>query len=63
MNRSRIERAVARVTGESLATIQQLGFSMVELQSNVSDDPRARPGIVDWDALELQRVGLFPPRP
>jgi hypothetical protein len=63
MPRSCVELAVARSTGESLATVQRLGFSMVELQSNVSDDPPARPGIVDWDALELQRVGLFPPRP
>lgn len=63
MTHSRVERAVARATGESLATIQRLGFSIVEPQPNFSDDPPARPGIVDWDALELQRVGLFPPRP
>lgn len=62
MNRSRIELAVARATGESLASVRRLGFSAVEPQVNLSDDPPARPGIVDWDDLELQRVGLFPPR-
>lgn len=63
MTRSCVERAVARATGESLATVQWLGFSVVEPQPNVSDGRPAAPGIVDWDALELQRVGLFPPRP
>ena len=62
MTRSRVELAVARATGESLATVQRLGFSVVEPQQNVSDGRPATPGIVDWDALELQRVGLFPPR-
>jgi hypothetical protein len=63
MTRSCVERAVVRATGESLAIVQRLGFSVIEPQVNLSDDPPAKPGIVDWDALELQRVGLFPPRP
>ena len=63
MTRSRVERAVARVTGESLATVQRLGFSIIEPRLIVSGDPPAKPSIVDWDLLDSQRVGLFPPRP
>lgn len=62
MTRSRVERAVARATGESLATIQRLGFSNVEPQPSASDDPPAKPGVIDWDVLQLQRVGIFPAR-
>ena len=63
MTRSRVERAVARATGESLATIQRLGFSIDEPQPITSDDPPAKPGVIDWDVLQLQRVGIFPNRP
>lgn len=63
MSHSRVERTVARATGESLATIHRLGFSALELRPIASDDPPAKPSIVDWDDLDLQRVGLFPPRP
>ena len=62
MPRSHVEHAVARATGESLAFVQRLGFSVVEPQPIISDDPPAKPGIVDWDALAMQRVGIFPAR-
>ena len=63
MTRSRVERAVARATGESLTTIQRLGFSIAERKVNASDDPPAKLGVIDWDVLQQQRVGIFPPRP
>lgn len=62
MTRSRIERAVARATGESLSTIKRLGFSMAEPAAADCDDPPELPNIIDWDVLQEQRVGLFPHR-
>jgi hypothetical protein len=62
MTRSRLERAVARATGESLSTIKRLGFSVVEPQPDDFDDQPAVPSVVDWDDLQQRRVGLFPCR-
>ncbi|HVX61725.1 MAG TPA: hypothetical protein VHC19_14015 [Pirellulales bacterium] len=62
MSRSRVERAVARATGESLSTIKRLGFSMIEPAAGNLDDQPSPPNVVDWDALQQQRVGLFPHR-
>jgi hypothetical protein len=62
MTRSRLERAVARATGESLSTIKRLGFSVVEPQPDGFDDQPVAPNVVDWDDLQQRRVGLFPSR-
>ena len=62
MTRSRVERAVARATGESLVTVQRLGFSIVEQQANICDDPPPRPSSIDWEVLQRRRVGIFPAR-
>jgi len=64
MTQSRLNRAVARVTGESLATIRNLGFSIAD-PVDVSFDPEptpAMPQVVDWDKLDADRVAVFPIR-
>ena len=62
MTRSHIERAVARATGEAISTIKRLGFSLVETTAIGCNAPPTCPNVVDWDALDQQRVGLFPNR-
>jgi hypothetical protein len=62
MTRSRIERAVARATGEAISTVKRLGFSLVETNVSGCDAPPTCPNVVDWDALDQRRVGLFPNR-
>ncbi|MBI3464355.1 MAG: hypothetical protein HY000_15060 [Planctomycetes bacterium] len=55
MTKSELDRAVAHATGESLATIRSLGFSMLT-------PPAEEPQMVDWDELDAERVALFPGR-
>ncbi|HEV7279359.1 MAG TPA: hypothetical protein VGN57_04020 [Pirellulaceae bacterium] len=70
MRHSDLQRAVARVTGESLASIRRRGFSLLgatepeEFDGESCDfDPGAGP--IDWDALDAQRAlpswGSFSP--
>jgi hypothetical protein len=57
MNQSQLDRAVARATGETLATVSRMGFSIANPES-VHYDPepsRRRPLVVDWDELEARR--------
>ena len=53
-------RAIARVTGESVRTIQQFGFSTLNFELPVADADAAdgEPQMVDWDRLERERVEL-----
>ena len=53
MTQRQLERAVARQTGESMSTIRNRGFSIVE-------PPDLEPLVVDWDELQAERLGLFP---
>ncbi len=62
MTCSHIERAVALATGEAISTVKRLGFSLVETAVNGCDSPPKCPNVVDWDALDQRRVGLFPNR-
>jgi hypothetical protein len=62
MTRSRIERAVARMTGESLSIIKRLGFNVALPAAGDCDDQPALPNVVDWDDLAHQRIALFPNR-
>lgn len=55
MTPSEIEHAVARATGESLATIRRLGISTI---IPIADEPLT----VDWDELDAQRMAIFPDR-
>lgn len=57
MTQRQLNRAAARATGESTATIARMGFSPCD------DDPSARePLTTDWDVLDAARPGLFPQR-
>lgn len=68
MTHSRIDRAVARATGESIATIRRMGFQ-IACPRLVRFDPEpdanqiaGEPAIVDWDDLDAQRVSYLPQR-
>ena len=63
MTQYQLDHAVARATGESLATISRLGFGLAD-PAVVSYDPEAprRPRIVNWDRLDAQRPGYLPQR-
>jgi len=58
MSERELYRAIAHHTGESVRTIQQLGFSAVGSTSDGADDdgPNGEPQVVDWDRLEAERV-------
>jgi hypothetical protein len=55
MTQSEIELAVARATGESLATIRRLGINTI---IPVAEEPLT----VDWDEVDSHRLGIFPSR-
>jgi hypothetical protein len=63
MTQSLLDRAVARATGESPATIRHMGFSLlgpVETDDDLDDMPRPR--TVNWDFLDAERIGFLPQR-
>jgi hypothetical protein len=60
MKQSLLERAVALATGESIATIRRMGFSMLGPNSGNSELPR--PQTVNWDRLDAQRPAYLPQR-
>jgi hypothetical protein len=53
MTQAELDREISRTTGESVTTIRNLGFSLVE-------PPDSEPLTVDWDAVDAERVGMFP---
>lgn len=56
MRQSDLNRAVARATGESLSTIQRLGFLLADPSTEVDGDSEEHgPYIIDWDELAAQR--------
>ena len=62
MTPSEVNRQVARMTGESVTTISEMGFGLADPVS-VSFDPepdRRPPLVVDWDRLEEQRYAVLP---
>ena len=63
MTRYELNHAVARATGESLATISHLGFGLADPDIVRHDpEPLRRPRIVNWDRLDAQRPGYLPQR-
>jgi hypothetical protein len=63
MTQSMINRAVARATGESRATIRHLGFSLLGPVETADDlHELHRPQTVNWDALDTERQGFLPQR-
>jgi hypothetical protein len=62
VTQAEITRAVARVTGETVRTIAQLGFSLAD-PDVVEWDPEpydVEDKILDWDAVDAQRAVLVP---
>ena len=57
MTQSELDQQVATITGESMATITQLGFSPLW---PVPYERDREPLTVDWDAVDQQREVLFP---
>ena len=53
MTQRDLDRQIARATGESVSTIRNLGFSVLEM-------PEPEPRTVDWDAVDENRVAVFP---
>jgi hypothetical protein len=60
MNQPRLDRAVARATGETLGTISHLGFNIAdpELVRHDPEPSRRAPHVVDWDELDARRQRL-----
>lgn len=53
MYQSDLNRAVAEATGESVSTIDHLGFQLAGPTAILEDDRSdRRPSIVDWDILQ-----------
>jgi hypothetical protein len=53
MTQRELERELAHMTGESLSTIRQRGFSLAE-------PPELEPLVVDWDQVEAERSANVP---
>ena len=57
MNQRELNREVAKATGETVATIDQLGFVPLE---PIPYERDREPLLVDWDEVEQQRMMLHP---
>ena len=57
MSQQELESAVARATGESVRTVRNRGFSIVEPELlDFDPEPNLLPvQIVDWDTVDLRR--------
>lgn len=56
MTSQELNQAVASATGETVDTIARLGFSPLALEPVEDDLPERPPLVVDWDALDRQRL-------
>ena len=56
MTQAELAREISRATGDSIATINRLGFSLMEPETDYE------PRMVDWEAVDARRVGLFASR-
>jgi hypothetical protein len=56
MQQNDLNRAVARATGETVATVKRLGFLLADPQDAFvlehPHDERLGPQVIDWDELE-----------
>jgi hypothetical protein len=63
MTQSQLDRAVAHATGEPLASIRRMGFSVFRPVLTDEDfDAMPRPRTVNWDRLDSHRPGYLPQR-
>lgn len=60
MTQAELNRKVAQTTGESVETIQRLGFLLDEPWLNITDSTSEvlGPQVIDWDALESSRARM-----
>lgn len=57
MRTSELYRSIADTTGESVYTIRQLGFSLLEEpEFELDDEDYVGPSVIDWDQLERERA-------
>ena len=58
MTQAEVNRAMARATGESVRTIQRLGFLIADPDSELTDpdDEELGPYMLDWDELDQERL-------
>ena len=61
MKQTELNRAVARATGESIATVKRLGFLIDDPNagSDHFDPTNQGPTIVDWDEVQARRLEPF----
>jgi len=57
MTQTELDRHIARITGESVATIRQRGFTTLR---PIPSEPDHRPLTVDWDEINSERKLSFP---
>ena len=57
MTQTELDRHIARITGESVATIRQRGFTTLR---PIPSEPDRRPLTVEWDEIDSKRQALFP---
>jgi hypothetical protein len=64
MTQRQLDHAVARATGDSLATIARMGFSIVDPLAAADDDSPTvfGPNLVDWDRQEAEHLRYLPQR-
>jgi hypothetical protein len=57
MNQRDLNRAVARATGETIETIQRVGFLLAHPPADAADpeDDHFGPYVIDWDELAARR--------
>jgi len=55
MTQCELNRAIAIATGESIQTIDRMGFNLVEVADDIEPDALRTPLVVDWDELEALR--------
>ena len=62
MTQAQLNREIAQATGESVETIQRLGFLLDEPNLDISDPDSEDlgPYVLDWDALEQAQAGGHP---
>ena len=53
MTQVELNSAVARVTGESLATVSQLGFQLADPMYPDHDPEPRGPMVIDWDSMDV----------
>lgn len=59
MTQAEIDRAVARATGESVASIRRRGFVLFEPGADVDPEPcHTEPQCLDWDTGSAQPLRM-----